>query len=51
LIFSPTPGSVDWSDFLVAHWGQLEKGSFRWPMPPLIQHGLYGTHLGFGSRR
>jgi hypothetical protein len=20
---------VDWSDFLVAHWGQLEEGSFR----------------------
>jgi hypothetical protein len=19
---------VDWSDFLVAHWGQLEEGSF-----------------------
>jgi hypothetical protein len=37
---------VDWSDFLVAHWGQLEEGSFRWP---LIQHGHYGSHLGFGS--
>jgi hypothetical protein len=20
---------VDWSDFLVAHWGWLEEGSFR----------------------
>jgi hypothetical protein len=23
---------VDWSDFLVAHWGRLEEGSFRWPL-------------------
>jgi hypothetical protein len=33
---------------LVAHWGQLEEGSFWWP---LIQHGHNGSHLGFGFRR
>jgi hypothetical protein len=27
---------VDWSDFLVAHWGWLEESSFRWSGPPLI---------------
>jgi hypothetical protein len=39
---------VDWSNFLVAHWGWLEEGSFPWPTPPLIQHGRYSSHLGFG---
>jgi hypothetical protein len=36
---------------LVAHWGWLEEGSFRWPVPLLIQHGHYGSHLGFAFRR
>jgi hypothetical protein len=36
---------------LVAHWGRLEEGSFRWPVPPLIQHGHYGSYLRFGFRR
>jgi hypothetical protein len=39
---------VDWCDFSVAYWRWLEEGSFRCPAPPLIQHGRYSSHLGFG---
>jgi hypothetical protein len=42
---------VDWSYFLVAHCGNWRKVPFQWPAPPLIQHGRYGSHLGFGFRR
>jgi hypothetical protein len=38
---------VDWSKFSVAYWRWLQKGSFRWSAPPLIQDGGYGRHLGF----
>jgi hypothetical protein len=42
LIFWPMPGSTG----LICWW--LEDGSFQWL---LIQHGRYGSHLGFGFRR
>jgi hypothetical protein len=42
-----TNASVDWTNLWVAYWGWLEKGFFRWPAPPLIQDGRYGSHLGF----
>jgi hypothetical protein len=46
-----TNASVDWSDFFVAYWGWVEEGSLRWPGPPLIQDGRYGSHLGFSLCR
>jgi hypothetical protein len=45
-----TNACVDWSDFLVAHWGYLEEGSFRCPAPLPIQHGYYSSFLAFGFR-
>jgi hypothetical protein len=40
---------VVWSDFMVALWGWLEEGSFRWPSPPLNQHGLSGSSFRWFS--